>query len=208
VSLILDALRKLDREKDAREPGVVVVGSVPWGRPQRSSFPIALAGAAAGIVVLAAAGWWLLRPAPPRTTAPAPATAGPAPGAGAVESLPLHDPVPTPAAAEVAPPPRRAPLPEPRRATETSAASAPAANPPAPAEPLADAAAPAPPAAAPAAPDDLRLQAIAERDGHPVALINDRLVREGDSFDGVTVLRIGVAEVEIEVRGQRRVLRF
>jgi hypothetical protein len=57
-------------------------------------------------------------------------------------------------------------------------------------------------------PGDLRLQAIAERDGHPVALINDRLVREGDSFDGVTVLRIGVAEVEIEVRGQRRVLRF
>jgi hypothetical protein len=206
VSLILDALRKLDREKDAREPGVVVVGSVPWGRPQRSSFPIALAGAAAGLVVLAAAGWWLLRPAPPPTTAPA--TAGPAPGAGAAGSLPLPGPVPTPAAAEVAPPPRRAPLPEPKRAPETPAASAPAANPPAPAEPLADAAAPAPPAAAPAGPGDLRLQAIAERDGHPVALINDRLVREGDSFDGVTVVRIGTAEVEVEVRGQRRVLRF
>jgi hypothetical protein len=70
------------------------------------------------------------------------------------------------------------------------------------------AAAPAPSAAAPAAPGDLRLQAIAERDGHPVALINDRLVREGDSFDGVTVVRIGTAEVEVEVRGQRRVLRF
>ena len=204
MSLILDALRKLDREKDAREPGVVVVGSVPWGRPQRPSFPIALAGAAAGLVVLAAAGWWLLRPAPPPKTAPGTA----APGAGPVESLPLPGPVPTPAAAEVAPPPRRAPLPEPRRAPEAPAAIAPAANPPAPAEPLADAAAPEPPAAAPAAPDGLRLQAIAERDGHPVALINDRLVREGDSFDGVTVLRIGTAEVEVEVRGQRRVLRF
>ena len=196
MSLILDALRKLDREKDAREPGVVVVGSVPWGRPQRSSFPIALATAAAGLVVLAAAGWWLLRPAPPPKTAPA--TAVPAPGAGPVESLPLPGPVPTPAAAEVAPPPRRAPLPEPMRTPEAPAAVAPAAHPPAPAEPLADT----------AAPDGLRLQAIAERDGHPVALINDRLVREGDSFDGVTVVRIGTAEVEIEVRGQRRVLRF
>jgi hypothetical protein len=64
------------------------------------------------------------------------------------------------------------------------------------------------PPALPADPDGLRLQAIAERDGHPVALINDRLVREGDSFDGVTVVRIGTAEVEVEVRGQRRVLRF
>jgi hypothetical protein len=208
VSLILDALRKLDKEKDAREPGVVVVGSVPWGRSQRSSFPIALVGVAAGLVALVAAGWWLLRPAAPAKTAPAPATAVPAPGAGPVECLPLPRPVPTPAAAEVAPPPRRAPLPEPRRAPEAPAAIAPAANPPAPAGSPADTAAPEPPAAAPAAPDGLRLQAIAERDGHPVALINDRLVREGDSFEGVTVVRIGTAEVEVEVRGQRRVLRF
>ena len=58
------------------------------------------------------------------------------------------------------------------------------------------------------APDDLRLNAITRRDGRPVALVNDRLVFEGDSFDGVKVLRIGEAEVEVEVRGQRRVLRF
>ena len=36
----------------------------------------------------------------------------------------------------------------------------------------------------------------------------DRLVFEGDSFDGIKVLRIGEAEVEVEIRGQRRVLRF
>ena len=36
----------------------------------------------------------------------------------------------------------------------------------------------------------------------------DGRVFEGDSFDGVKVLRIGEAEVEVEVRGQRRVLRF
>ena len=47
-----------------------------------------------------------------------------------------------------------------------------------------------------------------QRDGRPVAMINDRLVFEGDSFEGVRVLRIGDAEVEVEVHGQRRVLRF
>ena len=41
-----------------------------------------------------------------------------------------------------------------------------------------------------------------------MALINERLVFEGDSFDGVRVLRIGEAEVEVEVHGTRRVLRF
>jgi hypothetical protein len=54
----------------------------------------------------------------------------------------------------------------------------------------------------------LRLNAISQRDGKPVALINDRLVFEGDSFDGVLVLHIGETEVEVEVRGRKRVLRF
>jgi hypothetical protein len=71
---------------------------------------------------------------------------------------------------------------------------------PAPAEP--------PPSASAPAAGDLRLNAISQRDGRPVALINDRLVFEGDGFDGVKVLRIGEAEVEVEVRGRRRVLRF
>ncbi len=38
--------------------------------------------------------------------------------------------------------------------------------------------------------------------------MNDRLVREGDSFDGIRILKIGDAEVEVEVAGQRRTLRF
>jgi len=33
-------------------------------------------------------------------------------------------------------------------------------------------------------------------------------VREGDSFDGIHVLRIGEAEVEVEVNGVRRTLKF
>jgi hypothetical protein len=57
-------------------------------------------------------------------------------------------------------------------------------------------------------PPEIRLNAISVRDGRPIALINDRLVREGDSFDGIRILRIGEAEVEVEVRGQRRVIRF
>jgi hypothetical protein len=52
------------------------------------------------------------------------------------------------------------------------------------------------------------LQAIGQRDGRPVALLNDRLVREGDSFDGALVVRIGAAEVEVEVAGRRTVIRF
>jgi hypothetical protein len=62
--------------------------------------------------------------------------------------------------------------------------------------------------AQPPAAGTLRLNAISQRDGRPVALINDRLLFEGDSFDGVKVLRIGEAEVELEVHGKRRVLRF
>ena len=41
-----------------------------------------------------------------------------------------------------------------------------------------------------------------------MAIVNDRLVREGDSFDGIRILRIGATEVEVEVHGQKRVLTF
>ena len=60
----------------------------------------------------------------------------------------------------------------------------------------------------PATPGEIRLNAISVRDGHPVAILNDRLVREGDSFDGIHVLRIGEAEVEVQVNGVRRILKF
>jgi hypothetical protein len=55
---------------------------------------------------------------------------------------------------------------------------------------------------------DFELQAISAQNGQPVAVLNDRLVREGDSFDGVRVLRIGADEVEIEVAGRRRIVKF
>jgi hypothetical protein len=185
VSLILDALKKVEREKDAHEPNVLVVGSVPWGTRAHSRRPLVLAALATAVVALAAFALW------PRERAARPG----APPSGPAFS---RAPAPTPGTASVGPPATPAPAavvppPEPRRL------SVPEAQP---------AAAEAPPSAPAPATDDLRLNAISQRDGRPVALINDRLVFEGDAFDDVKVLRIGEAEVEIEVRGRRRVLRF
>jgi hypothetical protein len=193
VSLILDALRKLERDRDAREPGVLVLGAVPWGGgpgPRRRRAALA---AAAVLAALAAAGWWLLRPGPQPAAEPT------APPEAAVASTPepsRHEPSPPPAAAlpratappAAAPAPRRLDLPE---------APVPAAE---------VAAFPPTPEARPDA--ELRLNAISERDGRRVALIGDRLLFEGDSFDGVRVVRIGDAEVEVEVGGRLRVLAF
>jgi hypothetical protein len=63
---------------------------------------------------------------------------------------------------------------------------------------------PTPPAERPR----FRLQAISVRDGKPVAVLNDRLVYEGESIDGVTVVRIGEAEVELEVDGRPLIISF
>jgi hypothetical protein len=192
VSLILDALKKLEHEKNAREPGVLVVGSVPWGERRRSHRPLAFASLA--LVALALAGWWWWRrptPPPPAAASVTPAPT-PSPAVAASPTAPLPPAMREPSSTAAAPPARQLALPTLR---ETDAP-------------------PSPPEGAPAAaevrkaPDDLRLNAITQRDGRPVALVNDRLVFEGDSFDGVKILRIGEAEVEVEVRGQRRVLRF
>jgi hypothetical protein len=52
------------------------------------------------------------------------------------------------------------------------------------------------------------LQAISEREGRPVAIVNDRLLREGDSIDGARIVRIAKDEVELELQGRRVLLRF
>ena len=194
MSLILDALRKLEHEKNAREPGVLVVGSVPWGERRRSRLPFAFA-ALALVAFLVGGWWWWWRPAPPPTAA-APVSAAPAP-----------TPSPVVATSPTAPPPPAMPQPS------STAAAPPARQLALPTlEPTGGL--PSPPEGDSAAteirkpPDDLRLNAITQRDGRPVALVNDRPVFEGDSFDGIKILRIGDAEVEVEVHGQRRVLRF
>ena len=49
---------------------------------------------------------------------------------------------------------------------------------------------------------------MSERDGHPIALINDRLLRVGDEIEGMKVLAIRPDEVDLEVKGHRTTLRF
>lgn len=207
MSLILDALRKLERDKDPHEPGVLVVGAVPWGARTRSRRPLLLALAGIGLVVfLAFALWHLFRRPVPAVPAPpvlvVPVTPAPA-------STPLPTPAPSPTVAATRPPaaPRPAPTPPAARPepVPVRAAAPVGLTPTGGSEP--EVAGPDMPAQPPAA-GTLRLNAISQRDGRPVALINDRLLFEGDSFEGVKVLRIGEAEVELEVHGKRRVLRF
>jgi hypothetical protein len=202
VSLILDALKKLERDKDAREPNVLVVGSVPWGTRARSRLPLVVAlGGAALVALVAFALWPRERTARPPAAPPSPAVSSPA--APPTPSGSGVAPGTTPATgAAVAPP-------EPRRPSVPSAESAAVDDQPAEATgALEEQPATAPPRRGTSVTDELRLNAISRRDGRPVALINDRLVFEGDGFDGVKVLRIGETEVEVEVRGQKRVLRF
>jgi hypothetical protein len=216
VSLILDALRKLERDKEPRDPGVVVVGGVPWGGrdPGHRGRSLAVAGI---LVVAAVAGSaWLWSRA--HVSAPSGAVVTPA-GPPAEAAAPPPDAPATPADTPgVAPARAEAPAAIVAPAGPAPAAGAPTTDEPPAARPLdlpvsvETAAAAAEPAreTAPArpAPRRLVLTAISERDGRPVALLNDHLVHEGDSFDGVRVLRIRPTEVEVEVDGKTQVVGF
>jgi hypothetical protein len=55
----------------------------------------------------------------------------------------------------------------------------------------------------------LVLQAISERDGRPIAIISDQLVREGDKLGQIRVTRIGSESVEVLLEnGQHDTVRF
>lgn len=180
MSLILEALRKLDREKEAPERGVVVVASQPWPASTRDRGR-ALALVFLGLVTVAGA----LLLARPRGTQP-------------IDRPPSTTLAPTPVVVAVpTTPPTALGAPTPAAPPRTTPVRSLVSPPPAPAQ---RAVADSPPA--------LVLQAISERGGKPIALVSDRLVREGDEFDGVRVVRIGEAEVEIEWRGRRSSLRF
>jgi hypothetical protein len=176
VSLILEALKKLEREKGVPERGFLVLAHLPWARSGKAG--ARAAGLVALVLALAAAAFllWRFRPAAPRAVGPTPTPT--------LAALPPRVGVPA--------------LPSP-----TVALSAPAATAPTPSSVHA-----LPPPRPPEAAAEFRLNAITVQDGHPVAVLNDRIVREGDSFEGVRVLRIGETEVEIEVKGERRVIRF
>jgi len=166
VSLVLEALKKLDREKGRDERGFVVMAAAPWPSraarrwPAWAALGVATAGAIVAVLAL-------------RTSS--------APPAAPVAPVIAATPPPAASVATTAAP----------RSTPPRAAAKRAAEPtPIPADP------------------GPRLQAISERDGQPIAMINDHLVRVGDELEGMRVLAIRVDEVDIEVRGRRTTLRF
>jgi len=186
VSLILEALKKLDREKGTPDRGFLVLAHLQrplQGKGRAWVLIVAAVGLAAAAV--SGAAWWRGRAAPTAPTESGPSVDRAAPATASA--------LPTTAwTTPIGPAPRSAAEPAP------SAAASPAVvDPPEPTPSLkAD------------IPTDLRLNAISRQDGRPVAILNDRLVREGDSFEGIRVLRIGEAEVEVEIAGVRRVIGF
>ncbi len=192
MSLIFEALKKLEREKDAPDRGVVVVGSGAWGEREPRSRGRTLA--AIGLLALGLAlATFALRPQARAPEPKAPEAAAAPPASPAVAGIPLPEPAGRARASGAPPPPSRLVLPT----------AAPARRPPS-----AEAAASESDPVLPVPEPELRLNAISTREGHPVALLNDRLVREGDVIEGVRVLRIGEDFVEVEVRGERRTIRF
>lgn len=189
MSLILDALKKLEREKQTTPRGFLVVAPGGWAGQSRGVTLVAGAlfvGLVLGAVLLAAYGRL--------TQAAVPQVAGGVP-----------TPAATPTTAAATAPTSGLPLPTPRPRAFRSAA------PPTPPALVVGAPAAAPstePAPAASEKDGPQLQAISEQDGFPVAVIDERIMREGEEHDGLKVLRIGAAEVEIEHLGKRRILRF
>lgn len=195
MSLILDALKKREREKQVPERGFLVTARAPW--PARRG-PRLLAGVVAVAVAVGAVAFWITG------TARAPARiASPAPPSSDAPWAAVPQPEPEPTTTAVADPlsssePVARP-PAPRQRTPPQGDDAPRDS----GQPL-----PEPTASGLPGDEEFVLHAISRRDGQPVALLNDRVVREGDRFGDVRILRIGETEIEIEVRGDRRVLRF
>jgi hypothetical protein len=188
MSLILEALRKLEKEKQVPERGFLVVAASAWPATRRYATPAAIAISILAVVAIGSAVW--LWPRGSRRHV--------ANEAGDLASASRTD---TPAVRPSAPPALPSPTTLPPLAPRARAEAAPRPSPlPRASLPPRDVAQASPPA--------LVLEAISQHDGRPIALVNDHLVREGDAFDGVTIVRIGDAEVEVEWRGQRQILRF
>ena len=201
MSLIFEALKKLDREKQAPERGFLVVGASGWAAGRRARvLPIAAALAAAGVLGFLAA-QWAQRPKAETTSAPVatsrPAAAGAAPASAAPASVPPQAAPPAtylpPAMPAVS---RPAPLAVAQGTAEHAQARA--------AEAVPAAGEPAPAAVEPT----YVLQAVTQQDGQPVAIVNGQLVRVGDTVEGAQVLRIDAQLIELQKDGRRIVVSF
>jgi hypothetical protein len=218
VSLILEALKKLERDKEPQSRGgFLVMAARPWpSQSGRGLFwaSVALAGAGLIGVVGASLWWWTHRsPAPPANTATADVATAPAPVQPAtvarIEELVTSGPSAATSSRAVPAERRRSDLESAGSLRREAVSEAPRDDrraPKPPAAPHGTTAPVAPPSSS--VPSSFRLTAISKRDGRAVAILNDRMVYEGDSFDGVKVRRIGDNDVELEIDGQVRVVEF
>ncbi len=170
MSLILEALRKLEREKpDQARQTTVLLAPLAWPTATRGRGVTVVTAGVILVAAVAVAAWFLLK-------------AQPQPAGPPYASAPLLQPTPAPV-------PPTAPAP-----TATSR--------PTPAAHLAQASArriaPKPASQHEAVGAGFRLTAIGDQEGVAVAVLNDRLVRVGDSLSGARVVRIGESEVELE----------
>jgi hypothetical protein len=210
VSLILEALKKVERDRQTHPRGFLVLGPPAWApageRAWTRRTPLLVAAALAGGAVAAL----LLWPGRSREAA-RPADSPPATRVAAADpSLAATDPSPAvPAPAAAAPPLAAAPPPALSSAPGPEPATPPTRQPLVTWRPVRGTPRPpVQPTPAAAAVQALQLQAISNRDGQPVAVVSGQLVRVGDRIGGGTVVRIGAAEIEIETDGNRQVLKF
>jgi general secretion pathway protein B len=235
MSYILDALRKADsqRERDASR-GIHAQPAAPGARGTTTDAGsrLLLGGAvAAGVAVVAVAGWYFTRPSAPMTTnAPAAVNATttatspappPAPVVVAQAPVPLAPSAEPPPANVIAPPPERAAPPEPEQVPQmqpmTRGSPAPIlAQPlppqamPAPAAETGNAVAPAaqaPPAAG-LPPDAPRLAisggVYSPSPAQRMLIVNGQVFNEGSEVAaGVTLEKIDARTATLRFRGAR-----
>ncbi len=225
MSSILDALKKLEAESVEEEPGRAPRGgengsrprSAPAGSPRgggRSVLYFALGFLAAACVILSI----FLRPAPeaPKKSAPAPRTPAPkmeippptGPAKRGAPSRTTDSPGPSETAARApAPPASPSPAaPRKKRPAKTDAplskpATVPDRTPRAIPRPVVEPLAPV---------SELKLQAIAwsEDPGRRIAVIDGRIIHEGDSLGGRTVDSIGKDKVVLRAEEKSWTLAF
>jgi len=207
VSVIFDALNKLDKEKRAPKTGMLIVGAGSIVDRRRGVSAPLLGVFAIALVLLGAAAWWwtrdVIEPVPARGVAAVrpSATARPTTGTRSARTRSAR----TPTAATVllddlaVVPVTTLPATGARGTEGGELDAGPAPPPRDDPEPVQL-----------TEPAQLRLEAITMRDDGPVAIVSGRIVREGDVFDGIAVVRIGDAEVELLIQAEDRtlVLRF